>query len=384
MADLTAVFESVYNVTKDTGSLWVVVDTFKMNGEIKTLPFDLANQLKKIGWKLQDIIIWYKNKTLPWSSKGKLRNIFEYILFFSKTTQFKYYVDKIKLDPKDYKKWWKTYPERYNPNGKTPDRVWYIPIPTQGAWGNGWVRHFCPFPPELVERILLLTTKKGDIVLDPFAGSGSVLAQATVMGRKSIGLDMKEEYRDMYYDTVLPSIKKMWKTRKKELKMLEKERQNFKKTILKLRKLKYPKVLIKVLKKADNFSYILDDLNMIFVDGNSKDMETEITFIYDTKKEKEKIIRNLQETSQTEELKKFNLVPAFRVYSKRGFLISIGRRKKSLGNFYLYENGTTHFYSRKISSDKLKKVGNLSWQEKNFGIPLIVSPIRVPKKVINS
>ena len=82
--DLEQIFTSIYRVTKRTGSLWVVADTIKHKGELKLFPFDLADRLKKIGWIHHDIIIWNKDKSLPWSHRGKLRNIFEYILFFSK------------------------------------------------------------------------------------------------------------------------------------------------------------------------------------------------------------------------------------------------------------------------------------------------------------
>src|SRR5690242_6451874 len=54
--DLAQVFQAVHSCTKPTGSLWVVSDTLKLDGELRLLPFDLANELKQVGWKLQDII----------------------------------------------------------------------------------------------------------------------------------------------------------------------------------------------------------------------------------------------------------------------------------------------------------------------------------------
>lgn len=120
---LEKIFFPVYRITKKTGSLWVVADTIKHNGELKLFPFDLADRLKKIGWILHDIIVWHKDKTLPWSHRGKLRNIFEYILFFSKGRNFKYHLSEIR-EAENLKSWWMRYPERYSPQGKAPTRTW--------------------------------------------------------------------------------------------------------------------------------------------------------------------------------------------------------------------------------------------------------------------
>lgn len=241
---LKKVFHKCFNITKKSGSLWVVADTFKRKGELVLFPFDIAKILNGIGWILKDIIIWDKGKTLPWSKKGYLRNTFEYILFFVKSNRFKYYIERIR-DPNDLKKWWVQYPERYNPMGKVPKNIWKIPIPTQGSFNNTNFRHFCPFPPEIVEKILLLTTNKNDVVLDPFAGSGMVLAQANVMERRYIGFDIKPEYKDMYKNEVKEIVSKRWELIKDKIKDLESGRNQLQSKIHRLRLLKYPKVLVK-------------------------------------------------------------------------------------------------------------------------------------------
>ena len=82
---LKDIFSKCFQVTKNTGSLWVVADTFKKSGEVCVLPFHISTICKEVGWRLSDIIIWHKGKTLPWSHKGRFRNVFEYILFFTKS-----------------------------------------------------------------------------------------------------------------------------------------------------------------------------------------------------------------------------------------------------------------------------------------------------------
>lgn len=129
--DLRKVFEKVHIVTKSHGSLWIVIDSFRRYQELLPLPFDLASELKKVGWTLQDVIIWKKERTLPWLKHGATRNIFEYILVFSKAGQkHKYYPDRLR-EIEELKHWWVKYPERYNPKGKSLEEIWTFDIPTQ-------------------------------------------------------------------------------------------------------------------------------------------------------------------------------------------------------------------------------------------------------------
>lgn len=386
LADLKNIFEDVFKITNNQGSLWVILDTLKKDGEIKPLPFDLASKLKEVGWKLQDIIIWYKDKSLPWSHKGKLRNIFEYVLFFTKGPDFKYYVDNIK-DPDDLKEWWPKYPERYNPKGKTPNRVWYIPIPTQGSWGNGWVRHFCPFPPELVEKILLLTTDVGDFVLDPFAGSGSVLAQAKVMRRKPIGFDLSEDYKKMYERTVLPSIKEMWETRRKELKLMERKRKKFEVTIKNLRQLKYPKELVKRSLKNGAFDGINSKLNTVFVIGKESRyglLIPDIYLIFDDKIDKKLLLSHFSLLCGKPPLSKYGIKPSFNIYTKK-YLVENREKLSITENLFLYSEGRTNYYEQKIAFSEWAKLSEEdSWNNHFMGkIPPILSNIRVYQKDAN-
>jgi len=57
------------------------------------------------------------------------------------------------------------------------------------------LKHTAVFPEELVKRIILLCSEKGDIVLDPFAGSGTTIAIAEALGRIGIGYELNPDYR---------------------------------------------------------------------------------------------------------------------------------------------------------------------------------------------
>ncbi|MDW3209445.1 MAG: DNA methyltransferase [Reichenbachiella sp.] len=79
--DLQSIFAGVYKITEEDGTLWIIIDTFKRNNQVVPLPFDLSNKLKEVGWLLQDVIIWKKDKTVPWSTNGFMQRKFEANLF---------------------------------------------------------------------------------------------------------------------------------------------------------------------------------------------------------------------------------------------------------------------------------------------------------------
>src|SRR5574337_349445 len=66
LSDLVSIFRHVYRATVPSGSLWIVLDTFKRNGTLRLLPFEVSERLRKeIGWLLQDIIVWDNRNQKP-------------------------------------------------------------------------------------------------------------------------------------------------------------------------------------------------------------------------------------------------------------------------------------------------------------------------------
>jgi DNA modification methylase len=85
-----------------------------------------------------------------------------------------------------------------NPNGKNPSNVWEIA--TRAHYGN---EHFAIFPEELVEKIILFATKKGDLVLDPFCGRGTTGIAAVSLGRRFVGIELYRENVDRASKNIL-------------------------------------------------------------------------------------------------------------------------------------------------------------------------------------
>lgn len=278
--DIALVLQDCYSISKNHTTLWLVMDTIRRKGITCPLPFDIHKKLTDLKngntWILRDVIIWNKYKNLPWHAKGRFKNQFEYILFFSKTNDYKYYLDRVR-EIADYKNWWLTYPERYNSNGKPPSNVWEFTIPIRG-WGNGRQNHFCPFPFPLIERILSISSDKNDVIFDPFAGSGSVIAMAQQMNRRAIGFDINRKYKDQFEKEVIIGAMHYWEKRKKELDKIKDKIRLFKEANRQLRKIKAG---IK-LKELFQDQILAKDVIFIVVDKDSE--AKEIDFIIFSRK----------------------------------------------------------------------------------------------------
>lgn len=342
--DLQSIFGQVYTHTKDNGTLWIIIDTFKRNNTIVPLPFDLAERIQQVGWLLQDIIIWKKDKTVPWSNNGFTQRKFEYILLFSKTPKYKNNKDCVRVyDTRQLKKWWVKYPERYNPKGKALDEIWEYPIPVQGSWGDKYIRHFCPLPKDMVSNMIQISTDEGDVVFDPFAGTGTVLSQSAYMNRKYLGFELNPSYIQQFKEYLSNSLEE---GKKDYEKMLENHGQtDFEETILNLRALKFGRLLVK---KLQDETHIQIKVFVERLSVNSKRQSVKYV-IYDASKEIfEPIIANAVDEAP---LSKFEIDPIFE------FADSYDDNR----DLYFYSITNSYSYLRNVSlnDSKVKVISSI-------------------------
>jgi DNA modification methylase len=345
--DLQSIFKDILNRTKDNGTLWIVIDTFKRNHSVVPLPFDLANKLKEVGWIFQDIIIWKKDKTVPWSSDGFVQRKIEYILFFSKGNKFKYNKDVTRVyDTQMLKRWWVKYPERYNPKGKALDEIWEYPIPVQGAWGDKYIRHFCPLPKEMVATMISLSTDENDIVLDPFAGSGAVLSQAAYMRRKYIGVELNDNYIKQFESYLNETLT----NGQNEYNMIKAspDQSSFETVIWQLRALKYGRVLLNAVEKqinTRNGKVVVTPLQM----QNDK-MRVEYIFIIDRNMQA-KYADLIPEIIKKKPLSLYGIIPTIKYDELQNHDITL---------YYKYSSTNSHSYIKESELfSKAKVYSNL-------------------------
>lgn len=259
LLDVRAVLEQLLEVSREDGVLWLVADTLRNRSEkvaglaeIMPLPFELAEVAREVGWRFQDIVIWKKNKTLPYSGQGKLRNLIEYVLFFTRTGEFLHRPYRCSDRHLPGAEWLAGWPERYHPLGKRPSNVWDFDLDTQGMWNHAAGRHACPFPRELVAQCIALTTDKGDTVLDPFAGIGTVVAQAIAMGRNGIGLELSADNVATYHDHVLPDFQARWEADSARRRLERSDQLAEAQLIMRLRLLKAGKEMLRAIQRLAN------------------------------------------------------------------------------------------------------------------------------------
>jgi DNA modification methylase len=389
LKELKIIFSDIYRITKSDGSLWLILDMMRKNSQIVNLPFEITKQIEQVGWKLNDIIIWEKDKTLPWSRDGQLRKIFEYVLFFSKTNSFKYRLDRVR-DPIELKEWWVKYPERYHPQGKAPANVWHYPIPVQGSWGQAYLKHFCPLPIPLIERIIDLSTDKGDVILDPFAGSGSVIATAEAMGRKGIGLDLNPEYIEFYNRRTRQDIKSEVKGSRKEKALRLKRQARLRRSIERLRRLKYAKTLVKMIAKRKKINLVKSGLLSIFVfpraaeksGSDAVELPTNYFMVFSKDVDVKLLQSEINHVISRPPLSKFGVIPKIVITSRE----QVPAKLANVDKLYLYPKGMFHSYSTKIGISKwLNKSANGHWRSLYLnGVPPILSNIAIKQPIVRT
>ena len=245
--DLRAVFQHCWNLSTDNATMWIVVGAVRRGGRLVQLPEMLTGLASEIGWIPREQVTWSKVKSLPWARTGEFRDVTEQVILLSKSENFLFDLTDL-YSPDPSSPWWVKYPERYSPRGRKPTNLWHIPIPTQGSWKPG-LAHLCPFPNELTFRMISLTSRPGDVVLDPFAGIGTVPAIADAMNRVGVGVDIAPSYVATFGETVERAHEWISKKRQ-ELEESRSRREVFRQTIVELRLLKYGALICKRLTQS--------------------------------------------------------------------------------------------------------------------------------------
>jgi len=176
------------------------------------IPWRVAFALQDFGWTLRQDIIWHKPNPMPESVRDRCTKAHEYIFLLSKSP--KYYFDSLAMKEQGVipagTKGAKGSKERQNQigvNARPPEykiydgmrnkrSVWTVNTkPYKGA-------HFATFPKELIEPCILAGSKKGDIVFDPFMGSGTTAQVALQHGRQYLGCELNKEYEKLQQERI--------------------------------------------------------------------------------------------------------------------------------------------------------------------------------------
>jgi DNA modification methylase len=200
---LVDVFKHAQRVMREDGTLWLNIgDSYTSGGrtwrapdkknpvramdirpptpaglkpkDLIGVPWRLAFALQESGWYLRADIIWNKPNCQPESVKDRPTRSHEYLFLLSKSEKYLYQSG-----------------EARGPNERNLRTVW--DIHTQALREA----HFASFPPSLVRPCIALATREGDLVLDPFIGSGTTGVVALDMNRRFVGIELNPAYMEI-------------------------------------------------------------------------------------------------------------------------------------------------------------------------------------------
>lgn len=384
LPDLEGVLAELFRVARQGATLWLVLDSIRANGEALMLPWEIARRAQLHGWKLHDIIVWDKGRSLPWSHKGQFRGVCEFVVLLSKGPLQTYDLNAVR-DFDDLSGYWVKYPERFNPQGKAPSDLWHFPIPVQGSWSKGPIRHFCPFPLALVSRILTISTKEGHVVLDPFAGTGSVIATAAALGRHGCGIEVNQTFVKSFdsngFDSFFREIK-LVQTGSNGHRMLSR-------SIRRLRLLKYPKSLFVEIARDDRLGrdalkYIAAfvirkvDLRRSLKREINKQFGTAvIEVLISNAKHIARVQRVVAECIKIPPLSKFGLKIDVRVVSPNRWMKARYTNSLERGSWFLYLNGRFHEFHYKVRRAALRSQLLKENPKNKRKYPVIAAPLEV-------
>lgn len=196
----------ICRVIKPTGSFILNINDKVEGGFRHPYVYDLISEIhKRTDLKMFERLFWNKLKSLP--NKARFGDRVEYLFWFAKEKGFKFNIDEMRTEysEKSIKRMKKPLKKRYarteneveeykdwapNPLGALPTTLVNISSESKRITDN----HVAVYPVELVDYFIKGSTQEGDLVLDPFMGTGTTGVSAKKLGRNFIGFEKQNEY----------------------------------------------------------------------------------------------------------------------------------------------------------------------------------------------
>ncbi len=204
--------KELLRILKPTGTFALNIKEKVVNGERSTYVIELILEMRRQGWLWTEEFIWHKKNCYPGKWPNRFRDAWERILQFNKSRKFNMYQESVMIPIGD---WAQTRLRKLSQRDKMRDesrvgsgfgknisnwlgRTMVYPtnvlhLATECSNKN----HSAAFPEALPEWFIKLFTLEGDVVLDPFMGSGTTIIVAKRMGRHAIGIEIVPEYFEM-------------------------------------------------------------------------------------------------------------------------------------------------------------------------------------------
>ncbi len=201
--------EQFLRVLKPTGTFVLNIKERVVKGERHTYVIELVLKMREQGWLWTEEFMWHKKNSFPGKWPNRFRDSWERLLQFNKQKKFNMYQDSVMVPVGNWAQ------ERLSNLSET-DKVRDESKVGSGFGKNisNWLgrdmvypnnvihmatecgnrSHSAAFPVDLPSWFIKLFTQRGDVVLDPFVGSGTTAVAAIEFNRKYVGIDISEEY----------------------------------------------------------------------------------------------------------------------------------------------------------------------------------------------
>ncbi|PKO61946.1 MAG: site-specific DNA-methyltransferase [Betaproteobacteria bacterium HGW-Betaproteobacteria-18] len=209
----------MFRVLKDGGSFVLNIKEKAMDGQRHTYVLELILALKKQGWLWTEEYVWHKRNCYPGKWPNRFRDAWERCLHFTKSRKFKMNQQSVMVPMGD---WAQTRLKSLGKNDvlRHDSQVGNAFAKNIANWQGrdmayptnvlhlatecGNKGHSAAFPLSLPQWFIKLFTDPGDVVLDPFVGSGTTVEAASGLGRSVIGIDVLDEYVQMCRQKLIP------------------------------------------------------------------------------------------------------------------------------------------------------------------------------------
>ncbi len=221
---LLPITEELRRVLKPQGTFILNIKEKAVKGERHTYVLETILGMREQKWLWTEEFIWYKKSCYPGKWSNRFRDAWERCLQFNKQRQFAMYQDSVMVKTGD---WAKTRLKNLSETDKRRDES-----KVRSGFGknvSNWLNrpmvypsnvlhmasetsnknHSAAFPLGLPHWFIRLFTKPGDVVLDPFLGSGTTAVAAKLLGRHYVGIEVLQEYISIAENAVrdLPRLK---------------------------------------------------------------------------------------------------------------------------------------------------------------------------------
>jgi len=201
-----------FRILKPEGSFVLNIKERVVDGERHTYVIELILEMRKMGWLWTEEYMWHKKNSHPGKWPNRFRDNWERLIHFTKKKNFKMYQEEVMVPVGDWaqsrlKKLSETDKKRDNSRvgsgfGKNisnwvgrdmvfPSNVLHMATECYNQ------QHSAVFPVALPEWFIKLFTQPGDLILDPFNGSGTTCVAASRLERNYLGIDVNQEYCEL-------------------------------------------------------------------------------------------------------------------------------------------------------------------------------------------